>query len=357
MNLAIRKQKLTPSRNRGLIVELAERADEWDRYVESVEPESLYHRWVWREVIEESFGHRAYYLAAAADGAICGVLPLVQVRSRLFGNSLVSIPFFSYGGVLANTEEARDALLARAEDLGRELGVGHIELRQSWVLPTSWAKHSHKIIMQVELPRTVDEYWRRLTPGRRKRIRYLRKHQFTDEWGGMEAVPIFYKIFAANMRNLGTPVYPLEFFEQQIRRLPDNIRIMILRDGSQPVAAGFVTAHRKTLELPWAASLPESRKKEAPTMLYWTLIERAIEQGFRRLDLGRCSPGGGTYEFKRHWQPLERLLTWYYWTPAGAPIRTLSSGNSKFKLATAIWKRLPLAVANRLGPKLVRGIP
>ncbi|MBV8771855.1 MAG: FemAB family PEP-CTERM system-associated protein [Deltaproteobacteria bacterium] len=361
MKLAI-GEELAAGRRPKVKVELATRPDEWDCYVDSIQSDNLYHRWVWRDVIEASFGHRAYYLAAIADGAICGVLPLVLVRSRLFGDSLVSLPFFSYGGVVADNGTARDALLSSAVELGRELKVRQIELRDSGVndttpLPAGWIEQSHKIVMEVGLPKTIDDYWQRLSPGRRKRLRYLLRRQLESEWGGIEAVPVFYEIFAANMRNLGTPVYPREFFEQQLRRLPDNIRILIIRDGSKPMAAGFVTAHRESLELPWAASLPESRKKEAPTVLYWSLIEHGIKEGFARVDLGRCSPAGGNYEFKRHWQPVERPLNWHYLQTSGAPIRMLNGDSPKFKLATAIWRRLPIAVANRLGPRLVRGIP
>jgi serine/alanine adding enzyme len=363
MTLAIQKQKLAHFPDRVLTVELAERSGEWDRYVESAKPESLYHRWVWREVIEESFGHRPYYLAAFADGAICGVLPLVHVRSRLFGSFLISIPFFSYGGVLADTQEARDALLARAVELGRQLKVRHIELRDSVIkpaaasFPSGWTTHSHKVTMEIELPSTADLYWKRLSSGMRNKIRQAQKHKLRAEWGGIEALPIFHQIFAVNMRNLGTPVYARQFFAEQLRRLGDRIRILTIWDDKTPVAAAFLTAHHDKLELPWSASLSTARKKYSHVFLYWTFIEKAIEEGFRKIDLGRCSPGSGTHEFKQHWNPVERPLHWVYWRAGGGPLQTLSGDNPKFKLATAIWQLLPLEIANRLGPKLVRGIP
>lgn len=337
-------------------IELARHREPWDAYVESAAPESLYHRWVWRDVIEETFGHQPYYLVAIEDRAIRGVLPLVRIRSRLFANSLISIPFFSYGGVVADDETVREGLLARAAELGRELGVRHIELRQGDESTISWPMASAKVTMEIQLPGTIEEYFNQLSTSRRKKIRYGLKRGLRPEWGGSEAVPIFYKIFATNMRNLGTPVYPIAFFENQIRRLPDKIRILSLWDDAKPVAASFVTAHRDTLELPWAASLPESRKKEAPMIMYWALIEKGIEEGFRKIDLGRCSPGGGTYDFKRHWNPVERPLHWYYWLGANASIPQRRP-DPKFKFATSVWKRLPLVIANGLGPRLVRSIP
>jgi len=338
-------------------IELARHREPWDAYIDSAAPERFYHRWVWRDVIEETFGHRPYYLTAVEDGAIRGILPLVSIRSRLFGNSLISIPFFSYGGVVADTEPAPESLLARAAELGRELGARHIELRQGDQSAMSWPMSSSKVTMEIHLPATIDDYYNQLSPSRRKKIRYGLRRGLRSEWGGLEAVPIFYKIFATNMRNLGTPVYPIAFFENQMRRLREKIRILSLWDGAKPVAASFVTAHRDTLELPWAASLPDSRKKEAPMIMYWALIERAIEEGFRKVDLGRCSPGGGTYEFKRHWNPVERPLHWYYWLAGSASIPQLRPDNPKFGLASRVWKRLPLVVANGLGPRLVRSIP
>jgi serine/alanine adding enzyme len=338
-------------------IELARHRESWEAYVDAVVPESLYHRWVWREVIEDTFGHQPYYLTAVENNTIRGILPLVSIRSRLFGNSLVSIPFFSYGGVVADTEQVRRMLLAGAADLGRELGARHIELRQGDQSEISWPMSASKVTMEIQLPATVDDYCKHLSPSRRKKIRYGLKRGLRAEWGGPEAVPMFYKIFATNMRNLGTPVYPRAFFENQMRSLREKIRILSLWDGAKPVAASFVTAHRNTLELPWAASLPESRKKEAPMIMYWTLIEKAIEEKFHKIDLGRCSPASGTYEFKRHWNPVERPLHWYYWLGAKASIPRPRPENPKFRFATKVWKRLPLVVANGLGPRLVRSIP
>jgi FemAB-related protein (PEP-CTERM system-associated) len=338
-------------------VELAQNREPWDDYVSSTGPDRLYHFWSWREVIEETFGHRPYYLAAIDGNEIRGVLPLVSMRSRLFGNFLVSMPFFSYGGVLTDSTEAREKLLAHAAELGRELGASHIELRQGDECAMSWMVASPKVTMEIDLPATVDDYLNRLSTSRNKKIRYNLKHGLRAEWGGAEAIPIFYRIFTINMRNLGTPVYPREFFENQFRRFPDRLRIVTMWDGAKAVAAGFLIAHRETLELPWAASLEESRKREAPMIMYWTLIESAIQDGFRKLDLGRCTRGSGNWAFKRHWSPTERPLHWYYWLRSGASIPELRPDNPRFKLATEVWKWLPLAVANGLGPRLVRSIP
>jgi hypothetical protein len=152
-------------------------------------------------------------------------------------------------------------------------------------------------------------------------------------------------------------VYPRQWFENQCRTLPGNIRLLTLWDGKTPVAGAFLTSYRKTLELPWSASLPESRKKYSQVLLYWTFLEKAIEEGYELMDLGRCTQGGGTYEFKRHWNCVERPLHWYYWLAPGKSIPHFRPDNTKYRLAVEFWKRLPLLVANGLGPRVVRSIP
>jgi FemAB-related protein (PEP-CTERM system-associated) len=339
-----------------MMVEVSSDQRAWDAYVSAAVPDRLYHRWDWLEVIEQTFGHKSFRLVAVQNGTIRGVLPLTSMRSRLFGNFLVSIPFFTYGGVIAATEESRNALLCSAVQLAKNIGANHIELRQG-DCPTGWRQTTSKVTMEIPLPTTVEEYLTQLSSSRRKRIRYCLKSGLHAEWSGREGLPAFYKLFALNMRNLGTPVYPLRFFENQICRFRERIRILTLWDQNEAVAAGFVTSHGTTLELPWAASLSDYQKKDLSLVMYWRLIEKAITEGYHGLDLGRCSRGSGSWEFKRHWNPIERPLHWYYWLNAGASIPEFRADNPKFKIATGLWKRLPLAVANGLGPHIVRSIP
>ncbi len=338
-------------------VEICNNSVQWDTYVEASAAASRYHLWVWKQIIEETFGHKGYYLAARDREVIRGVLPLVWMQSRLFGNFLVSVPFFSYGGVLADTTEARDGLLARAADLACDLGARHVELRQGSECDMSWRRVAAKVTMEIALPCKADTLWNKLSSGMRNKIRYGGKHGLSAQWGGSEAVDAFYPIFAANMRNLGTPVYPREWFANLCRQAPQSIRILTLWDEGQPVAGAFLTSFRDILELPWSASLPEARRKYAHIFLYWTFLQWAIEHGFRRMDLGRCTPGSGTHEFKRHWGCEEKPLHWYYWLAPGVPLPHLRPDNGHYRLAVEVWRHLPLPVANALGPRLVRSIP
>ncbi len=338
-------------------VDLCKTATAWDNYVAHSSNASNYHRWVWGQVIQETYGHTPYYLAAKNGESICGVLPLVSIRSRIFGNSLVSVPFFSYGGVLADSREAARLLTDAAQELAEEVGARHVELRQGSQLETSWADVAPKVTMEVELPATVEELSGRLSPKMRKRIRYASNHGLEAEWSEGEAVSQFYPIFATNMRNLGTPVYPRNWFANICQGVPGEIRILTLREQGQAVASAFVSIYRDTVELPWAASLPESREKFSPLLLYWTLLEWALKNGYRRVDLGRCTPGSGNYDFKRRWGCIEKPLHWYYWLAPGTPVPELRPDNARYRMAVRIWRHLPVRLTTALGPLVVRAIP
>lgn len=340
-----------------LRVELCQDPCGWDRFVESHADAYNYHRWGWRRVIEETYGHKPYYLVASEAGSLRGILPLFSIRSRLFGNSLVSVPFFSYGGVLANSPAAAEALLQKAGELASQTGARHVELRQAREFSHGWEQTRSKVTMEVLLPSTPDELWRRFSTGHRNKIRKSQKSGFRVEWGGAEAVRKFYPVFAANMRNLGTPVYPRKWFEVICERFPGEIQILTIHQESHVAAAAFLAPYRDTLEVPWSASLPDIRKQYSHYLMYWSFLEWAIQKGFRRMDLGRCTPGSGTYDFKCHWVCQEHPLDWYYWLAPGSAMPSVKNDSPRYHLAIQLWKHLPLAVANQLGPHIVRALP
>jgi FemAB-related protein (PEP-CTERM system-associated) len=259
--------------------------------------------------------------------------------------------------VLAATPEARTALLARAEELARERGAQHIELRQGAPCDLGWQDTAAKVAMVVPLPQTVEEYWQGLSGRLRNKIRNARKNGFEVHWGGGELVGAFYSVFAANMRNLGTPVYPRAWFENVCRFLPEETRILTLWDKGKPVAGTLMTTFRDFVELPWIASLPEERRRYSTVLLYGTALEWAIQNGYARVDLGRCTPGSGTHQFKQQWNCEEVPLHWYYWLAPGVPLPRLRPDNPKYRLAVKVWQKLPLWLANTLGPRIVRSIP
>jgi serine/alanine adding enzyme len=330
---------------------------EWEAYVAGAAGAELYHDYRWRPLIERLFGHRTLYLIARDAHRVRGVLPLVRLKSRLFGDFMVSLPYLNYGGVLADSPAGRDALLAEATRHAGELGVEHIELRHRDVRDLDWPAREDKVAMILELPDSENALWTSFKPKLRSQIRRPEKEGAVVRKGGPELVGDFYAVFARNMRDLGTPVYPKSFFEAIVGTFAREATVLVVDLEGTPVAAGLVLAHRGTLEIPWASSLREANRAGVNMLLYWAALREAIARGLRRFDFGRSSKDSGTYRFKQQWGARPQQLRWHYWLSEGRALPQLTPNNPKFRAAIAIWRRLPVPIANVLGPRIVKNLP
>jgi serine/alanine adding enzyme len=340
-----------------VIVTPATSGAEWDAYVSRHPGGTVDHLWAWRGVFETALGHRSVYLVAKRDGLVVGVLPLVLVHSRLFGRSAVSVPFLNYGGILADDDAVIAPLVDAAREVGIEFRAGHIELRHvSRQCPTLPCRQ-HKLSMTLAIPSSSDALWTSLDRKVRNQVRKAQKASLEVVSGGAELVEEFYQVFARNMRDLGTPVYPRQLFASTLASFPDSARIFVVRHGSQPIAAGVSIRFRESVLNPWASSLREFRHLCPNMLLYWAMLEHAIEGGATVFDFGRSSPGGGTHQFKLQWGAIEQPLCWEYVLLTRSSPPDQGPSNSKFDLAIRMWQRLPLWAANALGPMLARHLP
>jgi FemAB-related protein (PEP-CTERM system-associated) len=328
----------------------------WDAYVERHPAATLYHRSAFRDVFSRAFGHRSHYLSADRQGRLVGVLPIVEFKSRLFGRFGVSLPFVNYGGLLVDDDLAAEALIDAAVALGRAEGWQHVELRHTARLCPRWPAKSHKVIMQRALDESVDTLWAGLDRKVRNLVRKSEKSGCVVEVGGPERRGDFYRVFAENMRDLGTPVYTPRFFDEVMSAVPSS-RIFTVRNASgEVIAASLVLFWRERVEVPWASSLRRSAAQAPNMLLYWGMLKWAVEAGLKSFDFGRSTRGEGTYHFKKQWGASESPTVWEYAGLQG-DIPNQGPSNPKFSAAIAAWKQMPLWLANALGPRLVRNIP
>ena len=344
-------------RHRRILVSPAVGEDEWDSFVHAHPESTGYHLWKWRNVFEDAFGHRTEYLAARQGSSIVGILPLVILESRLFGRFMVSLPFVNYGGVLTTHDEAREELLRHSFELATKLRLSHFELRHTARrFPELPVKH-HKVSMHLKLAPDVESAWQGLRNKERNLIRKGQKSDLAVRIGGAEFIGEFYRIFARNMRDLGTPVYARDFFECIFNAFPTQTRIFVVTCGDRPVAASLTYAYRNQIEVPWASSLREFRDRCPNNLMYWTMIQYAIENRFEIFDFGRSSPDDGPFRFKQQLGAQPIPLHWEYGLLESQVLPDQSPRNPKFRLAVNAWKHMPLGLATRLGPHIVRCIP
>ncbi len=330
-------------------------AGEWDGFAKSQSGYTHFHRLGWRPLIEKVFGHQCLYLAARdAEGTLVGVLPLVRVRSVLFGHYLVSMPFLNYGGPLG-TKDGVEALVNEAAALARSGRVRLLELRNRVPLDIPLTPSHRKITVVLDLPSQADTLFRRFDAKLRSQIRRAGKAGVTVEFGNEQIVP-FFSVFARHMRDLGTPTQPLRFFRAIAEEFPEDCWFACAYLAGQPVAGGCGFRFGDEFEMTWASSL-RAHSREAPNMLlYWACMERAIADGVKRFNFGRCTPGAGTHRFKMQWGGREETL-WWYGLSAKVDATTPSPNEGAFRFGPRIWRRIPEPIATAVGPSIVRYIP
>lgn len=333
-------------------------AAEWDAYVTARPAASVYHLSAFRGFIEAATGHRTHYLEARRAGALAGVLPLVEMKSWLFGHYFVALPYFNYCGILADDDAARRALAEAAAREARSARASHVELRHlGEASGLDWPVKSVKDEMFLSLPASPEALLAGFKAKLRSQIKRAQSNGLVARIGRAELLDAFYHVFSRNMRDLGTPVYGRQFFAELFARLPQQLRIVVCELEDAPVAAGVLIGWRDTLEIPWASSLRPYNHLAPNMLLYWTALKHAIEHGYARFDFGRSTRGEGTWRFKEQWGARPVPLQWHYFVRDTGPLPEISPRNARYELAIRVWQKLPLAVTNLVGPRIVNNLP
>ena len=329
-----------------------------DHYVRNSEVANLYHDGRWGKVIEDSFGHKYHVLLSEKSGGdIDGILPMVHMKSWGFGNFIVSMPYFNYGGVCANDEPARRTLIEAAIRMAKERNVHHIEFRQEHSLCYGFPEKTSKVSMRMGLPDSPDDLWKSFPSKLRSQIKVPQKAGMVSRIGRLEELDSFYAVFSRNMRYLGTPVYPKHFFRNILDAFRENTWICSVYMGNAPVAAGFLAGFKDRLEVPWASSVRNYNRLSPNMLLYWSCLKFACEEGFTTFDFGRSTKEESTYKFKEQWGATPSPMVWSYWVRNEGIIPDITPRNRKYELAIEIWKKLPLPVTQMLGPRIIKNIP
>lgn len=347
-----------------MIIRPAIEADKevWDAYVDQHPQGLAYHYYAWRQAVEHAYRHDGHYLLAETAAGIVGLLPLIDFRIPLKGGSLVSLPFCDVGGVLADNKQISAALLDAAAGVARKLGSRLLDIRFG-VREESGEERRDQEASKVRMVLNLPEGSESLMAGFKAKLRSQVKKPVRDglnaSIGGSELVDDFYKIFCENMRDLGSPVHSKRWIQSVVTAYGDRAKVALVytSDGS-PAAGGIILLQRSTVSIPWASALRRYNRFNPNMLLYWTLLAFAADNGFTRFDFGRSTPDEGTYRFKAQWGAHPEPLAWQTFDVDGRRQPELASGGmgNLRRQIEALWRRLPLAVANSLGPAVRRRV-
>jgi FemAB-related protein (PEP-CTERM system-associated) len=331
--------------------------EKWEGYVEKSASSTFCHLYKWRKVIEETFKHNSFYLAAEKDGEIKGVIPLFEIRSRIFGSALVSIPFLDYGGICAEDEGIGHVLLEKVREIVSEQGVDYLELRHRGREVGGLTSNPGKVNLKLKLCSDPDVIWKDLDAKVRNQVRKAQKSGLKFVVGGINEIRPFYGVFSRNMRDLGTPVYSRDFFFNIMKEFPDQAEVFLVKGEGAVIGGAIAFYFKDQMEIPWASSLREYFAYCPNNLLYWEAIKRGCQKGCELFNFGRSRYGTSHYRFKKQWGAEDEELAYQFYSEDEKLIPDLNPSSSKYRMAVNIWKKLPLAVAERLGPGISRCIP
>jgi FemAB-related protein (PEP-CTERM system-associated) len=328
-----------------------------DAFVGQKTESKICHLPAWSDVVTKVTRHRPFYLVACEGGEIRGVLPLTQVRSRLFGNRMISQAFSNYGGPLAENPLALSALYEKAVELATENGCQSIELRNVDPLPFDLHLRKDKITMYLPLAPDPDTLWKSLKSEIRNRVRKAEKADISVSDGGPELLDAFYSVWTIRMRQLGTPCYPKRLFQGILDAFAGNTRIFLVYLDQLVIGGAFVYLYNGLVQMRWVATLNEYNYLSPNVLLYWTVINHYCLAGASCFDFGRSTVGSTQHEFKRRWGAKPVQLHYQYWCAPGKELSLATPNDPKYSKKVEIWKKLPLWMTRLVGPYISRSLP
>lgn len=332
----------------------------WNNYVLRHERATIYHDIRWKKVIEDTFGHKPLFLYIKDGDHFKGILPLFLMKSFIFGNYLISLPFIDTGGVLADDAHSAHHLVDLAIAVAQKEKVDFLELRNTYAVEHSQLiTKSQKVYCSLSLTPDPQVIWKNVIHENvRNKVRKALKNQLRVEMGNSEQfLSAFHHVFSLNMRYLGTPCYPKKFFFNIAKEFPDEMKIFLIYYKDRVIGGKMVFFFKDTVYFIYHSSSREYAKLAPNNLLYWTAIEYACNNNYKICNMGRSNINSGPFDFKKKWGGEVKPLYWQYYVTGGKDLPQLNPQNPKFSLAIECWKKMPLSITNLIGPLIAKHIP
>jgi FemAB-related protein (PEP-CTERM system-associated) len=330
--------------------------NDWDEFVKSSPSGTLFHLSNWKVLVERTLGRRCFSLVARRNNRITGVFPVSWVRSRIFGDSLISLPLAVYGGICSDDRDSYATLLKAGGDLAQRLGVQYLEMRnRTEAFPVSLPGRDLYVTFTQDLTSGPDKLLQGLPRDTRYAVRKSMKSGL--EWTEDLTLVEFYEIYAQSVHRLGTPVFSRDVFESIQAEFPGRARLFGVRKEKRAIAGVFCLYFKDQVLPYYGGALAEFYKDSPNNFMYWSLMVQSAKDGFRSFDFGRSKKGTGSFQFKSAWNMQVSELPYRYQLIRAKEIPQLSPVDRKFHFPIEMWKRLPFSWTKILGPSLVRRIP
>lgn len=327
----------------------------WDSYVEKHPEGTFFHRSGWQKIIAEQFGHNTHFIYVEQENEIVGVLPLAHVNSWLFGKSLSSLPFAVYGGPLVDSDEIRLLFEDEARRLAKELNVAHLEFRTIQAKNRDWPTQHLYVTFRKEILADVDGNMLAIPRKQRAMVRKGIKNGLLAEID--TGVDRFFALYADNVHRHGTPAMPKRYFQALKKEFGKDCEVLTVVGPGGQTLSSVMTFYFRDEVLPYYAGDDEdARNLAANDFKYWELLRRACERGLKTFDFGRSKKDTGSYAFKKNWGFEPTQLNYQYCLWAADSIPQNNPSNAKYKLLIDVWRRMPISLANFLGPFIVRNL-
>jgi FemAB-related protein (PEP-CTERM system-associated) len=332
----------------------AKDAERWDRFVLECPEATFFHRAGWQAVIERAFGHKTWFMYAESNGKIEGVVCLAEIKSRLFGHSLSSLPFCVYGGIAASSEGARQVLDKAAQTLAAELKVGHLEYRNLKPQHADWPGKALYVTFRKEILPDPEQNMLAIPKKQRAMVRKGIKaglQSCVDE-----DIDRFFSAYSTSVHRLGTPVFSKKYFRLLKETFGKDCEIQTITNEGRTVSSVLSFYFRDEVLPYYGGGTSEAREVAGNDFMYWELMRRACESGYKVFDFGRSKIGTGAFDFKKNWGFIPESLHYEYQLHRSSKVPDNNPLSPKFQLFIKMWQRLPLPVANLLGPYIVKDL-
>lgn len=351
----------------------SDKADEWNNLVERNPFASAYHLWEWGEVLCSTYGYQRYYLATTKNNDITGVLPLIHVKSKLFGNRLISLPFCEYGGLLLDvglkneeTSQIVEALLDATDNLARTVGVEYVEIRSPGISVTrdslyvqGYDNFQRYVTFGVDLLKELEDLWSNLHKKTRNAVRKAMKSQVdVEDVREVEQLKAYYRLYLETQKRHGSPPHGYKFFKKlyDVFHVKGKLHVLLAAYRGEPIGGIIVFHHNQTIF--WWNNVTDTKHRTLnPTnLLLWNTIEWGVKNGYRTLDLGRTRKKTTIYRFKSGWAGQEMYLQDYVHFLDSEKRELPDPEQRRYEYLSKVWSFIPISLAKKIGPKILSGI-